>query len=84
MKLTGEENLSFPEIVESKLSIDKEWNGVGTGISSYEKCFSINRLEDVVYPDALDILPIAEELFNRGETVSPEQALPVYLRDKVV
>ncbi|WP_010597009.1 tRNA (adenosine(37)-N6)-threonylcarbamoyltransferase complex dimerization subunit type 1 TsaB [Rickettsiella massiliensis] len=36
------------------------------------------------YPSAYDILALAEQAYERGEGVSAEKALPVYLREKVV
>lgn len=36
-----------------------------------------------VYPDAIDIVRIAEELFARGEYVAALDAQPTYLRDEV-
>jgi tRNA threonylcarbamoyladenosine biosynthesis protein TsaB len=37
-----------------------------------------------MYPDAVDIAALAAIAWHKGEAVSPEQALPVYLRDRVV
>lgn len=36
------------------------------------------------YPNAYDILVLAEQAYERGEVVSAEKALPIYLREKVV
>ena len=40
-------------------------------------------LEMSVYPDAADMVRIADELLARGESVSAMDAQPVYLRDEV-
>ena len=63
--------------------------GAGSGWISYESILKKrigNRLkghEGQCYPDARHMLTIAEQEFRNGNLVSPEQALPVYLRDKV-
>jgi tRNA threonylcarbamoyladenosine biosynthesis protein TsaB len=35
------------------------------------------------YPQAREVVRLAAPLFSAGKGVPPEQALPVYLRDKV-
>ncbi len=69
-------------------AVEGAWVGVGTGWGRYRQ-----RLEQrcpvvacwpEVYPDAVDIAALAAIAWQQGKAVSPEQALPVYLRDQVV
>ena len=65
------------------------WNVLGTGWSAYGDAIS-ERLPSPPrwaagdrYPQARDVVRLAAPLFAAGKGVPPEQALPVYLRDKV-
>ena len=65
------------------------WNVLGTGWNAYgdvirERLPSPPRWADGErYPQACDVARLAAPLFAAGKGVPPEQALPVYLRDKV-
>ncbi|WIG54753.1 MAG: tRNA threonylcarbamoyladenosine biosynthesis protein TsaB [Rhodanobacteraceae bacterium] len=65
------------------------WNVLGTGWGAYgdairERLPSAPRWADGErYPQACDVVRLAAPLFAAGKGVPPEQALPVYLRDKV-
>ncbi|WHZ20731.1 MAG: tRNA threonylcarbamoyladenosine biosynthesis protein TsaB [Rhodanobacteraceae bacterium] len=65
------------------------WNVLGTGWSAYGDAIrarlpSLPRWADGDrYPQACDVARLAAPLFAAGKGVPPEQALPVYLRDKV-
>lgn len=65
------------------------WNVLGTGWGAYgeairERLPSPPRWADGDrYPQARDVARLAAPLFTAGKGVPPEQALPVYLRDKV-
>jgi tRNA threonylcarbamoyladenosine biosynthesis protein TsaB len=65
------------------------WNVLGTGWSAYgdairERLPAPPRWADGDrYPQARDVARLAAPLFAAGKGVPPEQALPVYLRDKV-
>jgi len=65
------------------------WNVLGTGWGAYgdairERLPSPPRWADGErYPQACDVARLAAPLFIAGKGVAPEQALPVYLRDKV-
>jgi tRNA threonylcarbamoyladenosine biosynthesis protein TsaB len=65
------------------------WNVLGTGWGAYgdairERLPSPPRWADGDrYPQARDVARLAAPLFAAGKGVPPEQALPVYLRDKV-
>jgi tRNA threonylcarbamoyladenosine biosynthesis protein TsaB len=85
----SEERLSAPG--EVRLSRPGAWSGVGRGLAAYPDL--IARLDDsrnsnVTVHDSF--LPRAEEIarlaardWRQGGAVSPEEALPVYLRDRV-
>ncbi|MBL4910709.1 MAG: tRNA (adenosine(37)-N6)-threonylcarbamoyltransferase complex dimerization subunit type 1 TsaB [Alteromonadaceae bacterium] len=61
--------------------------GVGTGWQAYESKLSSlksNQGEpDILFPHAEVMLTIAKTKFIKGETVTAEQAQPVYVRDTV-
>jgi tRNA threonylcarbamoyladenosine biosynthesis protein TsaB len=65
-----------------------EWTGAGSGFDAYRELLAVKpaSLESVypsLLPDALDVATLAVGAFERGEAVSADQALPVYLRDQV-
>lgn len=74
------ENIEFPDL---------NGVGIGTGWQKYAEILSFNlknqliRYEDQHLPRALAVAKLGLEGFNQGDAVSAEQALPVYLRDKV-
>ena len=63
--------------------------GVGSGWTSYaeilQKIFAENLAgySPGVYPRARDMIPLALRAYRNGELVSPEDAAPVYLRNRV-
>ncbi len=66
------------------------WVGCGSGFSVYREELQMRFGDDlssimasVVYPSAEAVLTIAIRKFLNGEIVSPEDALPIYVRDKV-
>jgi tRNA threonylcarbamoyladenosine biosynthesis protein TsaB len=66
------------------------WFGVGTGWGIYGDTLGA-RLGDRLlgrapdrYPQAREVAILGLEAFTQGHVVAAEQALPVYLRDKVV
>jgi tRNA threonylcarbamoyladenosine biosynthesis protein TsaB len=65
------------------------WHGSGSGWSSYDTVLSeryrgqLASLDGQRLPNAVDVATLAEQMFLAGHGVSAEQALPVYLRDKV-
>ncbi len=67
-----------------------DWFGVGSGFAAYATILR-ERLGDSLaacapdeYPQAQDVAVLGAAAFARGEAVSAELALPVYLRDNVV
>lgn len=85
MLLLGEEVVTAPEALQPITAA--HWLGVGTGWAAYGESLR-GRLGEPqaaipALPRALDCLPLAATAWARGEAVSAEDALPVYLRDKV-
>ena len=82
------ERLSRPDEVEAAGS---GWIAMGTGWAAYpqllERLTGAGRAPQVVVatalPRAQEILRLAERDWRLGRALLPEQALPVYLRDKV-
>ncbi len=81
------ESVAAPEDVEHPAGND--WVGAGSGWQAYESAL-LKRCEGVckqslgiVYPRAVDVLMIAKAEFINGRSVQPEEAIPVYLRNKV-
>jgi len=62
--------------------------GAGSGWLSYQPELQtvthIQHLQAQAEPQAQDLLPAAKLMLQAGKGVTAEQALPVYLRDKVV
>jgi tRNA threonylcarbamoyladenosine biosynthesis protein TsaB len=85
MMLLGEEVVTAPETLKPITAAD--WFGVGTGWAAYGESLRARLGEPQAaiptLPRALDCLPLAAAAWARGEMVSAEDALPVYLRDKV-
>jgi tRNA threonylcarbamoyladenosine biosynthesis protein TsaB len=87
MRATDEECVAAPTAVP--LPAGFGWVGAGTGWSRYEDILT-ERIGDALetclghaLPAARDLLPAAAAAFRAGEAVPAEQALPVYLRDRV-
>ncbi len=85
--LVVKEAVAVPEAVE--LPTDSGWVGAGSGWKEYEirllhTCGEVClRSLGVVYPSAEDVLKIAKPRFLSKCGVNPEDAMPVYLRNKV-
>ena len=66
------------------------WFGAGSGWAVYEEALAsacgpvLKGSDGAALPHARDVGCLARLLFEKGETVAAEQALPVYLRDNVV
>lgn len=66
----------------------QSWVGVGSGWAAYEdalteSCPGVTRQFGQLLPDARDVVMLTLPRFGRGDTVSAEDAEPVYLRNKV-
>jgi|TARA_R110000868_G_scaffold381188_3_gene647562 tRNA threonylcarbamoyladenosine biosynthesis protein TsaB len=86
MTLVGVEQVLPPEQGAEILSHCSEMAGVGTGWQAYPQlnaAHQVDVLVDVLYPNALYMLPLAKVLINNGNAVAVEDIQPVYLRDKV-
>ena len=87
MVRVGEECVSAPG--EVPLPGGDNWQGAGIGWSAYEAALSARCAEQVTswegacYPHARDVALLGVAGHEAGHAVSAEQALPVYLRDKV-
>jgi tRNA threonylcarbamoyladenosine biosynthesis protein TsaB len=84
-RLVGEECIAAPGEITPPPG--PGWVGSGSGWAAYPELAAalpdITVAGDTILPLARDLLPSALAAFERGESVSAEQALPVYLRDKV-
>lgn len=88
MQLHSPEAVEKPELMQHNLS--GSWVGAGQGWGVYSEALS-QRFAGVVeqqypdlYPDAQDVATIAMAQYKKGLAVPAHEALPVYLRDKVV
>jgi len=67
----------------------EKWLGAGNGWQVYAEMLQANFFEQLIdqqadiYPGAATILKLAEQFYRRGEFVSADKALPVYLRNNV-
>jgi len=83
-ELVGEEMVCPPASVPM---LDSSWTAAGTGWDSYAQQLGHNSAERLTgvesFPHALDILELGLDQFAMGQTVSPDEARPVYLRNNV-
>jgi tRNA threonylcarbamoyladenosine biosynthesis protein TsaB len=72
-----------------RIPVELTWNIVGSGWGTYADAIRAHLTAEPVwadgarYPQAADVALIAAPIARAGLGVSPELALPVYLRDKV-
>lgn len=82
--ITGE-SVSKPE--QASAPADRSWYGIGSGWKTYKDILSaggnLSGVDSDVFPHAKDIIPLAVHDYELGNAVSAEEALPVYLRNKV-
>ncbi|MDH5784823.1 MAG: tRNA (adenosine(37)-N6)-threonylcarbamoyltransferase complex dimerization subunit type 1 TsaB [Chromatiales bacterium] len=87
MQSVGEECVCPPDQVP--LLHNYSWHGIGSGWQSYATELGARQGSSVLsatgdyFPHARDVATLAVAAFQRGEAVSAEQALPLYLRDNV-
>jgi len=85
--LVGEESVCDPQAIA--LPEGNQWVGIGTGWDEHEETLesvsasTVHRHMGSRRPEAQDVLRLALPGFASGNTLTVEQALPVYLRDKV-
>jgi tRNA threonylcarbamoyladenosine biosynthesis protein TsaB len=88
MEPVGVEELAAPQAVT--LPTEGGWYGVGSGWAAYGEVLRerLGGLLETTQPDAVcearDVAVLAAADFAEGRYVAPDQALPVYLRDRVV
>ena len=87
MQPTGDELVCLPDAVP--VPAGGGWLGVGPGWEAHRTvlCRRLNRcvagLQPAWLPRASDMIELADEARSEGRLISPEQAVPVYLRDRV-
>lgn len=88
MRASADERVCLPD--EVPLPADAEfWYGAGSAWKSYGGILAQRFADRVVHvdgdhmPSARDMMPLAQHALAQGRTVSPEQAIPVYLRDNI-
>jgi tRNA threonylcarbamoyladenosine biosynthesis protein TsaB len=88
VRLLGAEGVCAPQAVT--LPDETGWVGAGSGWLSYELQLREalgQRIQGVlseIEPRAGDVAHLGADKLGRGETLRPEQAVPVYLRNRVV
>jgi tRNA threonylcarbamoyladenosine biosynthesis protein TsaB len=84
----GEECVCAPQL--AAMPEDGEWVGAGSGWESYRRELlaragpRISRMVADLEPRAADQVRLAVRAYRQGEVLRPDQAVPVYLREKVV
>jgi len=82
VKLIGKEQISRPENIilpdATECGVGNAWDVYGSQIPFKPTLISTDQ-----FPTAAAILLLAAAKFQRGETVLPQEATPVYLRDDV-
>jgi len=86
MAAVGEECLAAPGAVP--VPAGAGWAGAGTGWGAYAaelaaRCGNVSPVYPRALPRALDCLPLAAAAWRDKRALPADQALPVYLRDKV-
>ena len=65
------------------------WTGCGSGFAAHESALKqryagrLSAIMPEIFPHARDIARLAAREFEAGRAVAAEQALPIYIRDKV-
>jgi tRNA threonylcarbamoyladenosine biosynthesis protein TsaB len=83
----GAEQVSRPEHLQAQ--INTRYYGIGSGWQTYHSILTalpgleLTGYEGNRYPHAADIIRLARREYQSGHLVSPAEALPVYLRNKV-
>lgn len=88
-QLHGRECVSAPARLQQSAGIMPQagWSGAGSGWLYRDVLESVvgalQQCDAALLPHAVDLLPLAQRAFVRGEYVPAEQAAPVYLRNNV-
>ncbi|MFC3606450.1 tRNA (adenosine(37)-N6)-threonylcarbamoyltransferase complex dimerization subunit type 1 TsaB [Stutzerimonas tarimensis] len=84
MRLCGIEAVLPPEQVSLPRLSEGPWFGAGTGWGYKARMPVVTeRLDASLLPHARDLIELARGAWARGETLTAEEAQPVYLRDNV-
>jgi len=85
MQLLGEEQVSAPDAVQ--LTNTQAWYGAGSGWGAYrdelESRLPVSGIDASLFPRAASIAELASHDLAAGGGLDPEDAQPVYLRNKV-
>lgn len=86
MQVLGEEQVSKPGLIDVK--IEEHCVGCGSGWKAYaeallERCGRDIAFDAAATPQAEYVAMLAKQHFDRGETISATEAVPVYVRDNV-
>ena len=87
MELQGQEIVIAP--AEVPIPEGSGWIGAGSGWDQYAAVLTarlgnhVNEWRKQVFPKASQVAALGLELLKAGQTVTAEQALPVYVRDEV-
>jgi tRNA threonylcarbamoyladenosine biosynthesis protein TsaB len=86
IQLVDQEQVLPPQEAASLLVDGLDYYGVGTGWQAYAELNPDTRVQvltELLYPDALHMLPLAKALIAAGQAIEGDEIRPVYLRDKV-
>ncbi|MNQ22282.1 tRNA threonylcarbamoyladenosine biosynthesis protein TsaB [compost metagenome] len=85
MRLAGAEVVAPPEQVALPRDATGDWFGAGTGWGTFAARIPLTPCaqDGAMLPHAEDLLSLARFAWARGEALVADEALPVYLRDKV-
>ena len=85
--MSGEDMLT--SAAAAPLPAEGMWLGTGSGWDVYSETLNARFAPQLSgfllgqYPQARHLVPLAQAIFQSGQAVSAEQALPVYLRNQV-
>ncbi len=85
VQLQGIEAVLPPERAALSRGAVGEWFAAGTGWQAYAERITVPvyACDPQLLPHAVDILTLAQGMWQRGEAISAQQAQPIYLRDQV-
>lgn len=82
MQLVGREQVLPPEQAAFPTS-ENLWYGVGTGWHYADQMIDCEVIDNMLLPDAQDLLTLALVAWRQGDYISAEKLEPIYLRDNV-
>ena len=90
MQLITEEKVCSPDDIPTPSEGEGEWFGAGTGWNSYSETLQsrfnskLAGFNGDILPTAEAIMELAKPAYLAGDVLPVEEAVPVYLRNKVV